>query len=153
VLPGKEIEFQDALRTFVKRSLEEDSTCGAMMVLPPDGKSNEYGVLRSFPDETARLVFYRSKLFQDWERQIESLIDGLPASKELHGMEAFFYSGQTAAKAPPHKWKMAMLTWIGVWPSVYFWSSLLQPVIAPLPHIVKSGVVTALVVRGESCLD
>jgi uncharacterized protein len=147
VRPGSEQAFQETLRVFVRQSLDEDSTCGAMMLVPPsDTDSQEFGILRSFPNEEARVRFYGSKLFQDWEQRIESLVVGSPESKELHGLEAFFQTDSVVARRAPPRWKMAILTWMGVWPAVFVWSSLLQSSIASWPHVLRSGVVTAFVV-------
>jgi uncharacterized protein len=41
----------------------------------------------------------------------------------LHGLEAFFrdFDG-----APPTRWKMAVVTWIGIFPTVWLWTWLLS---------------------------
>lgn len=153
VKPGKEAEFQSALRGFVQRSMADDSTCGAVMIQPAEGDSaiSSFGILRSFPDEEARTKFYRSDLFREWESEVEPLVIGRPVAKALHGLEAFFLDDRSSAEASsrgetPPKWKMAVLTWLGVWPSVYLWSVLLLGWIENLPLWSRSGIVTALVV-------
>lgn len=64
-------------------------------------------------------------------------------SRQLHGMEAWFRSPQSA----PARWKMALLTWAAVWPATVAVRACLQPVLgATLPAVLFAGCVTAGVV-------
>ena len=55
VRPGREAEFQVALREFFQTSFAHGGVLGATMIVPPPGSdSREFGILRTFADEKER---------------------------------------------------------------------------------------------------
>ena len=72
--------------------------------------------------------------------------------RRLHGLEAFF---QGVPGGPPPKWKMAVVTWLGVFPAVLLWSSVIRKLLSGLPSLVTTAIVSAFVVatrlRGLPC--
>lgn len=133
--------FEQALADFARRSLAEPGTRGVHLLYPPPG-SNEYGILRSFASVEARDAFYRTPLYREWLAAIEPLVEGDPARRELHGLEAFFRDG--GDPAPP--WKMFLVTWVGVWPVSMIVPALLVPFLAPrLPGVLVAGAVAAVI--------
>src|SRR5258708_39493457 len=100
IKPGREQEFQTALKEFFARSLAESGGHGAAMLVPPPGSgSAEYGIIRSFANAADRDAFYASPLYHDWKKRVASLSDGEPEVRELHGLEAFF-RGNSSAPPP-----------------------------------------------------
>ncbi|HPF37731.1 MAG TPA: antibiotic biosynthesis monooxygenase [Phycisphaerae bacterium] len=143
VRPGREAEFQEALRLFFQDSFAHGGVLGATMIVPPPGsESREFGILRTFLDESERDAFYASSLFRTWEAACEPLTDGGWSSRELHGLEAWFRS---SGGAPP-RWKMAIATFLGVYPVVMVLSKVIGPAIAGWPFLIGNAVFTACVV-------
>jgi len=142
---GKELEFEFALKRFIQRSLEYDGTCGAQVVRPaPHTDSREYGVLRSFRSAKDRDAFYASQLFAEWEHEVRDLVEGTFVRRTLHGLEAFFHGdGYTP---PPPRWKMATVTWLGVWPLALTWALVFAPLVDPLHISVKTALSSTAIV-------
>ncbi|MEZ5405401.1 MAG: antibiotic biosynthesis monooxygenase [Verrucomicrobiia bacterium] len=114
VKPEYEAEFQQALREFFQASFNHKSVLGANLLIPPPGSSTrEYGILRTFTSEAERDDFYASSLFQEWETRVKPMTEGEPTSRKLCGLEAWFRANQK----PPPRWKMAIVTLIGVYPT------------------------------------
>jgi antibiotic biosynthesis monooxygenase (ABM) superfamily enzyme len=144
VRPGMEAAFESALQDFARRSLHAPGTKGVHLLGPvPGGKSNEYGILRSFENESASRDFYASPLYRDWEETVAPLVEGPPVMRELHGLEAFF---RDAGMRHPPRWKMAIVTWIGVFPTVWLWSSTLPKLLDGLHPIATMAIVNLFVV-------
>jgi uncharacterized protein len=144
VKPGCESAFEEVLRVFARESLRESGTTGVHLIAPvPGAKRCEYGILRSFANEEASQRFYESHLFKEWQEQVADLVVGEPVRRRLHGLEAFF---QNSRQAPPPRWKMAIVTWLGVFPSVLLWSSILPQVLTGLPYLVVVAIVNVFVV-------
>ena len=144
VKPGMEQEFEDALREFARQSLSEPGTTGVHLIGPvPDSNNGEYGILRSFASEEACRAFYESDMFRRWEQHAAQFVIGGWTRRRLHGLEAFFRHG---SHVPPPRWKMAIVTWLGVFPTVLFWSSLLTKVLGGLPSLVAAAIINACVV-------
>jgi len=68
-------------------------------------------------------------------------VDGPYEQRNLHGLEAFFRQG---AMRPP-RWKMVILTWLGVFPAAFVWGQILHPLLAPLPQVLAYGVISAFI--------
>ena len=133
VLPGKEDEFKQALQRFLGESFMQGGVYGAAMITSlPGADSNEIGILRTFADEAERDAFYNSKLFKDWEAYASTLTEE-PNYRQLTGLEAWFRSPE-----PPPRWKMAIATLCGVYPTSLFLSFSIGPFIQnfhPALHI------------------
>jgi len=144
VRPGCEAQYQEALRKFFQTSFAHEGVLGASMIVPPPGSgSREFGILRTFASARDRDAFYASPLFQEWNKTVAPFAEEDWTSRQLHGMEAWFRSPQSA----PVRWKMALLTWLAVWPASVLVRTLLQPVLgATLPAVLFAGVVAAGVV-------
>ncbi len=143
VKPGCEEEFEQALREFAFESLREPGTTGVHLIEPAPGTNGcEYGILRSFESEEASRRFYDSEVFRQWQERASDLVVGDSIVRRLHGLEAFF---RDANHAPP-RWKMAIVTWLGVFPSVLLWSSLLPPFLSGLPPFAVLAIVNVFVV-------
>lgn len=114
VRPGCETGFQDALREFLQASLSENGILGVHMVVPPPGSgAMEYGILRTFANDADRDAFYRSPIYEAWLARVAPLTEGDPTIRELTGLEAWFRTGRSL----PPRWKMAIATMIGVYPT------------------------------------
>lgn len=144
VRPGCEAAYQQSLREFFQTSFGHEGVLGASMLVPPPGSGpREFGILRTFASERDRDAFYASALFQDWDRKVAPLTEEGGRYRQLHGMEAWFRSPQSA----PARWKMALLTWLAVWPVTLVMRALLAPVVgAWMPAVLLTGLITGGVV-------
>lgn len=144
VRPGREAEFQAALREFFQSSFEHSAVLGASMLVPPPGSdSRDYGILRTFRNHAERQAFYESPLFQAWEARASQLTEGEPEYRELTGLEAWF-----RAPVPPPRWKMAVVTFVGVYLLTLALTVLVRPWIQSLPLLLSNAIFNLLVVVG-----
>ena len=81
-------------------------------------------------------------MYRQYQAETDDLIEGDAVIRPLHGFEAFFSSGG----GTPPRWKMAIVTWLGVFPAVLFWSWLLSTRLYMLHPVIVTAVVTILVV-------
>ncbi|QDU96630.1 antibiotic biosynthesis monooxygenase [Lignipirellula cremea] len=143
VRPGRESEFEEVLGRFVQRSLAYPGVEGVHLIRPAPGSTDrEYGILRSFASEADSREFYGSEMFQQYKNETLDLVDGEAVIRRLHGLEAFFKGG---TQAPP-RWKMACVTWLGVYPAVLFWSWLIGGRMALLHPLAATAVMTGCMV-------
>lgn len=143
VRPGHEAEFEARLRKFIQASLDHPGTCGVQMLHPaPDAEVREYGILRSFASPEHRDAFYQSEPYQDWLKEVAHLIEGEATQRELHGLEAWFRHGN---QAPP-RWKMGLVTLLGVYPTSLTLGIVLGPHIHGLPRPLGALVMAVVMV-------
>jgi antibiotic biosynthesis monooxygenase (ABM) superfamily enzyme len=150
VKPGCEAEFEQAIRQFFGASARESQTLGALLIRPlPGSDTRTYGILRAFASPEDRDVFYASDRFHQWTQAVAPFVEGTYSRRELHGLEAFF--GQGGPHGPPPRWKMAFVTWLGVWPTSFVLASVLGAALHDrLPRWLASGMISACVVVGLS---
>jgi uncharacterized protein len=143
VREGCGAQFEKQIAAFFKQAANEPGVCGAYLITPIAGSNgNEYGILRSFRSEQDMHAFYQSSLYRRWQEAVAPLVHGDSPKHQLHGMEAFFFAGAS----PPAKWKMAVLTWLGVNAAVSISSFLFTASRLELPEWISFLVVNALVV-------
>jgi uncharacterized protein len=138
-------EFERALADFASRSLAEPGARGVQCLYPPPGSaSTEYGIMRSFANAAERDAFYRTTLYKDWLAHIEPMVEGESTRRRLYGLEAWF---RDRNEPMPPRWKMALLTWIGVWLASMLVRAIVVAALGPnLPQGLEAGLVAAGVV-------
>lgn len=141
ILPGKEQEFTESLHQFLGESFKHGGVHGAAIISSfPGSNENEIGILRTFKNEEERDAFYGSQQFKDWEVYASKLTE--PAVyRELTGLEAWFRS----ATAPP-RWKMAITTLCGVFPTSLFLYYSTGWMVKNLPVPIRLLITAALMV-------
>src|SRR5881296_3196304 len=108
-----------------------------MIVPPPGSDSREFGILRTFADEKERDDFYASPIFKAWEAKCQPLTEtGSWSARPLHGLEAWFRSPHS----PPPRWKMALATFLGVFPTAAILNLTLGSAVRPWPFILGGAV-------------
>lgn len=143
VRPGREREFEALIGKFFEEAARQPGVCGAYLIRPIAGsQTREYGILRSFRNQEDKERFYASDLYRRWNEAVAPLVEGGPERRELHGLEAFFHGHAL----PPPRWKMALLTWIGVSPAVYIFSNAIPAVVGDLTPLAMLLIVNAFVV-------
>ena len=144
IKPGREQEFQTALKEFFALSLGQSGVDGAALIVPATGSgSREYGIIRSFASAPERDAFYASALYAEWKKRVAPLSDGQPETRELHGLEAFFRANSSA---PPSRWKMAIATYLGVVPVIMGLTLTLGRLIRSWNFVLNNVVFNAFVV-------
>lgn len=143
---GREMEFERALHDFFQRSLKHPGQLGVHVERPaPGGDSRDYRIVRKFTSRAALDAFRVSPEYRGWNDAVRDITEGEPRVEELSGLESWF----TPAGAPLHplpRWKMALVTFLGV----YLLTSVLPPLVARILHGWPPAfihmLVTALVV-------
>jgi uncharacterized protein len=147
VRAGCETEFEAALHEFIQRSLNEAGQLGVYVVRPPLGSnSREYGILRRFANAVDCDNFYSSQLFNEWQQKVSPLTEGEPLYEHISGLETWFtLPGQTAF-VPPPRWKMALVTFLGVYPITSILSVFTMPLLSSWHPLVSNLIFSGLVV-------
>jgi len=141
ILPGKEEEFKEALRQFLGESFLHGGVQGAAMITSlPGAAAGEIGILRTFANEAERDAFYESKRFKEWEAYASKITEE-PEYRNLRGLEAWFRS----PSAPP-RWKMALLTLCGVYPTSVFLALTVGRFIQDIPLIARALIIASCMV-------
>jgi antibiotic biosynthesis monooxygenase (ABM) superfamily enzyme len=136
--------FEDALHELLRVGAEQPGHVSVEVlrgVVGPAGR--DYHVIYRFADTASLMAWEGSAAWQTLLHRLAPLM-AETARQKLTGMEAWF--DIPAGAAPPSRNRMAVVTWIGIWPLVSLALLLVAPALADLPFLVRTGVTAALVV-------
>jgi antibiotic biosynthesis monooxygenase (ABM) superfamily enzyme len=128
-------ELIAAAQTYVRASAE-------ILRGPVAPSGRLYHVVYRFTDEGALRTWQESEERRTLAARAEALASSL-GSRRLTGLEAWF---DVPAQSPPSRHRMALLTWIGIWPLVSLVLFLLAPVLTGYPFLVRTALTSAVLV-------
>lgn len=146
VKPGSEEAFERALHAFVQRSLALPGQMGVHIMRPaPGSRSREYGIVRKFTSRGALAAFRTSPEYLEWNQTATDLTEGDGRVDELTGLESWF-TLPGAEMRPLPKWKMALVTFLGVFPTSLALGETVGRWTLHWPPVLRSLVFAALMV-------
>ncbi|OAM90258.1 antibiotic biosynthesis monooxygenase [Termitidicoccus mucosus] len=148
VKPGCEAGFERAMHEFAQRSLAQPGQLGVHITRPaPGAASRDYRIMRKFASRAALAAYHASREYLAWNEAVRGLTEGDPRVEELSGLESWF-TPEGAPLRPLPQWKMALVTFLGVYPLTSllppFFGRLFAPLHPLLINIVTTGLVVAL---------
>jgi len=146
VKAGAEADFEAAMHEFIRFALASPGNLGIHVLRPDPGGSREYTIVDRFADQPAREVFKSALEYSDWMRCLRTFTEEDPHIEELGGLAGWFTLPGKPNALPPPRHKMALVTFVGVYPL----TSLLPPLFAfqlPTWHsLLVNVIVTGLIV-------
>src|SRR5262249_6198073 len=119
VKAGCEPAFEESLRAFIPMSMRHPGHLGVQVLRPTPGSPPEWVVVIKFLTRGDYDAFRVCDEYVQWTRQLRELLDAEPVYEEQTGLESWFVlPGATTQPVLP-KWKMALVTWIGVTIAVF----------------------------------
>ncbi len=146
VKAGAEADFEAAMHEFIRFALASPGNLGIHVLRPDPGGSREYTIVDRFVDQPAREAFKSALEYSDWMRCLRTFTEEDPYIEELGGLAGWFTLPGKPNASPPPRHKMALVTFVGVYPL----TSLLPPLFAfqlPTWHsLLVNVIVTGLIV-------
>ncbi len=144
VRPEHRDAFETAVREWIPAAVEYPGHQGVFMLTPPPGL-NEYGALLRFRDERSWHEFSEWGSYRAFLESIRPMLSTEPTTEAMHGMEAWF---RPHSDPPPPRWKMAILTYIGVIITVWIASQIIGLLWPDAPGWSAYLLVNVIVVAG-----
>lgn len=120
---------------------------GGYLIHPHETEDSIYHMLFAFDTDEHLQAWTGSDERQSWLRRIAEVTHGDPATRVLTGLETWFALPAAQTRAPPPRWKMAIVTWMGIFPLVWLFSNTVGVVLGSfVASIVVTMIVTALIV-------
>ena len=141
---GCEPSFEHHMQNMMLVASDFPGHLGGQLVQPTPEEPGLYHVVFAF-DSDAHL--------QNWQTSparslglaaIEPLTEGPAQTRQMIGMAHWFMTGQS--HSPPQRWKVAAVTWMGIFPTVLTLFILLGDWLAPWPLVPRVMLLTLLVV-------
>ncbi len=144
--PGCETPFEEAMREFTSFALSFPGNLGIHILRSDQANPREYTVVDRFVDNAARRAFTASEPYKEWMVRLRALTEEDPFIQEMGGLSGWFtVPGKPHAKPPP-KPKMALVTFLGVYPLTSVLPPLFGKLLPEWHPLLRNIVVTGLVV-------
>jgi antibiotic biosynthesis monooxygenase (ABM) superfamily enzyme len=119
---------------------------GVNGIRPQDHAHPEYVVILKFDCYDNLKTWLESEVRREWIERLQPLIEQPEDIQTLTGLETWFTLKNKPMKSPPPRYKMALVTWFGVFCTISLLNLLLIPLLSGLPALLKSLIITGLTV-------
>lgn len=143
---GSETQYEATVREMFAAMRAACPGCLGADLLPPEAPGGEYQVIIHFRSEEDLQAWDVSNLRQTYHAKLRLVADGDPEYRRLSGLEAWFMPAVVPASMHPPRVRMAVVTWLGIFPTVSLFLWFVAPFLMPLPFLLRTAVLTALIV-------
>lgn len=146
---GHEAEFEWLMAEFITAAEAFPGCLGAQLVHPGDEVAVEdslYHALMAFEDSSSLEAWQNSAERAAGLASIAPYIEGSAVERGISGLAHWFQPQTSTKPGQPPRWKVAVVTWLGIFPTVYLLFLLLGEVLAPWTLLARIFLLTLLVV-------
>ncbi len=126
--------------------MKYDGHLGTNIFRPSSEADSEYRVIFKFDCLSNLRYWEESAERQQWFAQAEALTEHPPHIQVLTGLETWFTLPGQSTITPPPRYKMALVSWLAVYPLITAISTLLQNELNPLPIAARTLVITTIAI-------
>jgi antibiotic biosynthesis monooxygenase (ABM) superfamily enzyme len=146
VKPECKDEFEAFLTGVTNACGQFSGYLGSNVFRPVNADDPEYRIIFKF-DRLSNLRHWEASAErQYWFAIAEPLTVSPPQIQVLTGLETWFTLPGKPTIAPPPRFKMALVTWLAVFPLITMISAIFQQFLGMLPLVLRVAVVTAIAV-------
>lgn len=149
VMAGHEVSFEQASNDMTAAARAFPGYLGGQLVRPDAGGGSEdpslYHVVFAFDTADHLQGWQQSPIRSLGLAAIAPHIEG-QTLRQVSGLGHWFAAPVGPKQTPPPRWKVAVVTWLGICPTVYVLFLLLGSRLAPWPLLPRVMLLTALVV-------
>src|SRR5215831_9641275 len=149
VRPARKGEFEELMAKMLAAASRFPGHVGGFLVSPDRTSSSAagtYSVLFAFDNDPHLQAWTESAERHDLLECIAPTIYEEAPMRVLTGLEGWFALPAARTQGPPPRYKMALVTWLGIFPLVLLFSNVVGPWVASVHPLLGVMVVTALVV-------
>jgi antibiotic biosynthesis monooxygenase (ABM) superfamily enzyme len=154
VKPGHAQAFEQAMRHMVAAASEFAGHLGGHLIAPGSDTSDTHNPCESNLWHVI-FAFDSPEHLQRWQQSparalglaaVAPHTEGEQQVRQVAGLGYWFAEPKGPAQTPPPRWKVALVTWLGICPAVYVLFLLLGEALAAWPLLPRVMLITALVV-------
>ena len=144
IKPGQEDHFESLMANMMAAAKAFSGHLGSQLVKPTAEEPGLYQVVFAFDSDAHLQAWQSSPARALGLAAIDPLTEGPAQMRQVIGMAHWFMTG--TQHTPPPRWKVAITTWLGIFPTVLILFLLLGDVLAPWPLVPRVMLLTMLVV-------
>jgi uncharacterized protein len=145
VKPGHETFYEEFLAGIISSASRFPGHLGVEVFRPQSAAAGEYRTVYRFDTAEHLRAWLDSDEHAAWLARAEPHVIGPMRTSFVTGLETWFtLPGRRGTAPPPHK--MALLTWITIFPLITAIVAVTGPLLEELPLVLRLGITTALAV-------
>jgi uncharacterized protein len=142
VKPGHEAAYEAFLASISGAAATFPGFLGEEVFRPAGGQGGEYRIVYRFDSAAHLQAWLDSAERAAWLQQAEPHVAGPMRTQVLTGLEGWFTLPTQPGVPPPPPSKMAILTWVTIFPLITLVVVASAPLLGGLPLLVRLGVTT-----------
>jgi antibiotic biosynthesis monooxygenase (ABM) superfamily enzyme len=146
VKPGHEPFYESFLEGIIAAASRIPGYQGVEVFRPESAAVGEYRVVYRFDSGEHLRAWLDSDERAAWLERAEPHVDGPLRTQFLTGLETWFTLAHSPATPPPPRYKMALLTWLTIFPLITIVVLTLEPLLEQLTLVPRLAVTTAITV-------
>ena len=143
--PGREQEFVEAMAAVTAAASRYPGYLGGHLVHPALPGDRLFHIIFAFDSPDHIEAWQRSEERRAVLQRLEGTVACESPPRPLTGLEGWFTTPGAPLRLPPTRPRMALVTWIGIFPLVLLFQRLIGPWLGPISPLLATAVATALV--------
>ena len=146
VRPGREAEFEEWVSGILSAAAEFPGYLGSNIIRPGDSDDDEFHIVFKFDHASNLKRWEGSRERSEWLRKSRDLILEKENVRVLTGLETWFTLPSRPGEPAPPRFKMAVVTWLAVFPLATAIFAITHPLHGGLPPVIRTLVFTIILV-------
>jgi uncharacterized protein len=146
VRPGHEVFYEQFLEGIIAAATEFPGHLGVEVLRPQSATAGDYRIVYRFDTADHLRGWLDSDEHAAWLGRAEPHVIGPMRTSFVTGLETWFTLPDQPGALPPPPYKMALLTWIAIFPLITAIVAITGRLLDGLPQAVRLGVTTAIAV-------
>ncbi|MBD2742840.1 antibiotic biosynthesis monooxygenase [Coleofasciculus sp. FACHB-1120] len=146
VRPGREAGYEEWLHGIATAAHKFKGHLGVNVIRPCDQAHPEYVAIVRFDQYSNLKTWIESDIRREWLERLQPLIEKPETIQTLTGLETWFTLPNKPMQARPPRYKMALVTWLGVFLTLSILNRLLVPLLSEFPILLNQLISTGLTV-------
>jgi antibiotic biosynthesis monooxygenase (ABM) superfamily enzyme len=146
VKPGREREFEEWVSGILAAANKFPGYLGSEVLRPSAPDDNDYKIIFRFDHASNLQAWENSEERQRWLDQSRPLLQEKEKVHVLSGLETWFTLPSKPGEPAPPRYKMAIVTWLAVFPVVAVIFSLFGQWLNLLPTLLRTLVFTLVMI-------
>ncbi|HEY9609962.1 hypothetical protein [Allocoleopsis sp.] len=143
---GREEGYEEWMRGIIPVAKTFEGHLGVNILRPQRGIQLEYIIVLHFDHHKNLQAWLDSSVRREWIERVKPLIQEAEDVQVLTGLETWFELPRRPQKSPPKRYKMALLTWIGVFLTLSTVRYILRPLLVHFPDLLAQLITIGIVV-------
>jgi hypothetical protein len=146
IKPGHEAAYEAFLAGISGAASAFPGYLGVEVFRPANGQGGEYRIVYRFDSVAHLRAWLDSAEHAAWLERAEPHVAGPMRTQVLTGLESWFTLPTQPGAPPPPRYKMAIVTWITIFPLITGVVVATAPLLGSLPLVVRLAVTTGVTV-------